>query len=62
MVLVLREDAGDPPPLDSADEHLDPDEFVELGEGLAPQGGVGADLQPVSYTHLDVYKRQSQRP
>ena len=32
----------------------------KIGEGRAEEGGkiIGASIMPVSYTHLDVYKRQ----
>ena len=35
--------------------------FIDLRRQGAPSGGVRAFLIPVSYTHLDVYKRQVAR-
>ena len=52
------------------DRDLSEDVYLTLGRAAgthfhhkhAQQIVVGRDARPVSYTHLDVYKRQGQRP
>ena len=35
------------------------EEFIKLGQALKAAGLVESGVEAVSYTHLDVYKRQS---
>ena len=63
LLLVLFALVGLPPPeAPAGDESRVQMEFIGEGtpeeEGGGPPAAEAADAAPVSYTHLDVYKRQ----